>query len=99
MLLILEILKWILIGWLVLVIIKTIMLYGQLNDIAQCYAQVFEIENSKTLLLNIILIIPVIITVTAPVLFLAEHWRFFFLYSQEELVEYFEELKEYTSDE
>lgn len=89
----LEFIEWFITVWLVLVFIKLVLVYGQASDIAKGYAEVFELQYDSKVLFDVLLSIPVILLFTAPVLFITETWRFFFLYSREEIFEWLEEIK------
>ncbi|WP_353573076.1 hypothetical protein [Candidatus Albibeggiatoa sp. nov. BB20] len=79
--------------WFVLVFIKLVLVYGQVSDIARGYAEVFELKYNSKVLFDVLLSIPIILLFTAPILFLTETWRFFFLYSEEEIFDWLEEIK------
>ncbi|MDY6991573.1 MAG: hypothetical protein SVR94_03070, partial [Pseudomonadota bacterium] len=71
---IIELLKWFLIIWLTLSFIKIVLVWGQLLDFAQCYAEVFKISYTGKLIWDLALSTPVIILMTTPFLFFAEGW-------------------------
>jgi len=95
----LEFLELFITTWLVLVFIKLVLVYGQAVEIAKGYAEVFELPYTYRVLIDVLLSIPVILFFTAPILFLTETWRFFFLYSQEEIFDWLEEIKQNMPEE
>lgn len=95
----LEFIEWFITIWLVLVFIKLVLVYGQAEDIAKGYAQVFQLPYDTRVLVDVLLSIPIILFFTAPILFITETWRFFFLYSQEEIFDWLEEIKDNMPEE
>jgi hypothetical protein len=92
-----EVLNWLFAIWLVLFIVKLILLWGQLPELSKCYAKVFQEEYSGKLMGNIFLAIPIIVSITAPILFLSEGWNFFFIYTKEEILKHLTDIRDQMS--
>jgi hypothetical protein len=92
-----EAIEWFITIWLTLAAIKIILIWGQLNDFTQCYAKVFKVEYSGQLMWNIFIAVPIIVSVTAPILFLAEGWRFVFLYTKDDITKHLTDIRDQMS--
>ena len=92
-----ETLNWLFAIWLVLFIVKLILIWGQLPELGKCYAKVFQEEYSSKLMWNIFLAIPIIVSITAPILFLSEGWKFFFIYTKEEMLKHLTYIRDQMS--
>jgi hypothetical protein len=55
------------------------------------------VEYSGQLMWNIFIAVPIIVSVTAPILFLAEGWRFVFLYTKDDITKHLTDIRDQMS--